>query len=69
MLQTAQPEITFTFDADAKQAVASRRRMLDMAAADRLVISGAHIPFPGFGKVSKEGNGYRFATAEWSYTL
>lgn len=69
VLQTAQPEITFTFDADAKQAVASRRRMLDMAAADRLVISGAHIPFPGFGKVSKEGNGYRFATAEWSYTL
>jgi hypothetical protein len=33
------------------------------------VISGAHIPFPGFGKVGKEGNGYRFATAEWSYTL
>jgi glyoxylase-like metal-dependent hydrolase (beta-lactamase superfamily II) len=69
VLQTAQPEITFTFDADAKQAVASRRRVLDMAAADRLVISGAHIPFPGFGKVGKEGNGYRFATAEWSYTL
>lgn len=69
VLQTVQPEITFTFDADAKQAVASRRRVLDMAAADKLVISGAHIPFPGFGKVSKDGNGYRFATAEWSYTL
>lgn len=69
VLQTAQPEITFTFDADAKQAVASRRRVLDMAAADKLVISGAHIPFPGFVRIDKEGNGYRFATAEWSYTL
>lgn len=69
VLQTARPEITFTFDADTQQAVASRRRVLDMAAADRLVFSGAHIPFPGFGRVSKDGNGYRFATAEWSYTL
>lgn len=69
VLQTAQPEITFVFDADAKQAVASRRRVLDMAAADKLVISGAHMPFPGFGRINKEGNGYRFATAEWSYTL
>lgn len=69
VLQTAQPEITFVFDADAKQAVASRRRVLDMAAADRLLISGAHMPFPGFGKVSKEGSGYRFTAAEWSYVL
>jgi glyoxylase-like metal-dependent hydrolase (beta-lactamase superfamily II) len=69
VLQTAQPEITFVFDADGKQAAASRRRVLDMAAADRLVISGAHIPFPGFGRIDKDGNGYRFSTAEWSYTL
>lgn len=66
-LQTAQPEIAFVFDTDGRQAAASRRRVLDMAAADRLVVSGAHIPFPGFGRVTKEGNGYRFAPAEWSY--
>ena len=69
VLQTAQPEITFVFDTDGKQAAASRRRVLDMAAADKLVISGAHMPFPGFSRISKDGNGYRAATAEWSYTL
>jgi glyoxylase-like metal-dependent hydrolase (beta-lactamase superfamily II) len=69
VLQTAQPEITFVFDTDGKQAAASRRRVLDMAAADKLVFTGAHMPFPGFSRISKEGNGYRFATAEWSYTL
>jgi glyoxylase-like metal-dependent hydrolase (beta-lactamase superfamily II) len=68
-LQTARPEIAFVFDTDGKQAAASRRRVLDMAAADRLVVSGAHIPFPGFGRVAKEGDGYRFAPAEWSYAL
>lgn len=68
-LQTARPEIAFVFDTDGKQAAASRRRVLDMAAADRLVVSGAHIPFPGFGRVAKEGEAYRFAPAEWSYTL
>ena len=69
VLQTAQPDITFAFDIDGKQAAASRRRVLDMAAADKLLISGAHIPFPGFGTVVKEGNGFRFRPAEWSYAL
>lgn len=68
-LQTAQPEITFVFDVDGKQAAASRRRVLDMAAADKLVLSGAHLPFPGFGRVAKDGSAYRFSPAEWSYTL
>lgn len=68
-IQTARPDITFVFDADGKQAAASRRRVLDMAAADKLVISGAHIAFPGFGRIGKEGDGYRFTAAEWSYAL
>ena len=40
-----------------------------MAAADQLLLSGAHMPFPGFGKVLKAGTAFRFVPAEWSYTL
>jgi glyoxylase-like metal-dependent hydrolase (beta-lactamase superfamily II) len=69
VIQTARPEIAFVFDADGAQAAASRRRVLDMAAADQLLISGAHMPFPGFGKVLKAGTAFRFVPAEWSYTL
>jgi len=69
VIQTAQPEVTFVFDADGKQAAASRRRVLDMAAADGLLISGAHMPFPGFGKVLKDGSAFRFVPADWSYAL
>jgi glyoxylase-like metal-dependent hydrolase (beta-lactamase superfamily II) len=60
LIQTAQPEATVVFDVDGKQAAASRRRMLDLAAADGLLISGAHMPFPGFGWVKKNGNAFRF---------
>lgn len=69
VIQTAQPDVTFVFDADGKQAAASRRRVLDMAAADGLLISGAHLPFPGFGKVLKDGAAFRFVPADWSYAL
>lgn len=69
VIQTARPEVAFVFDADGAQAAASRRRVLDMAAADQLLISGAHMPFPGFGKVLKDGAAFRFVPAEWSYTL
>lgn len=69
VIQTAQPEVAFVFDADGRQAAASRRRLLDMAAADGLLFSGAHMPFPGFGKVLKDGNAFRFVPAEWRYAL
>lgn len=68
-IQTARPEITFVFDADGAQAAASRRRVLDMIAADGIAFSGAHMPFPGFGTVKKSGNSFRFVPAEWGYTL
>jgi glyoxylase-like metal-dependent hydrolase (beta-lactamase superfamily II) len=68
-IQTARPDVTFVFDADPAEAVASRRRVLDMAAADNVVFTGAHMPFPGFGRVKADGRGFRFLPAEWSYTL
>lgn len=69
VIQTAQPDIAFVFDLDGKQAAASRRRVLDMVASDGLLITGAHIAFPGFGKVMKEGAGFKFVPADWSYVL
>lgn len=68
-IQTARPDVVFAFDVDGKQAAASRKRVLDMAAADGLLITGAHIAFPGFGKVLKEGAAFKFVPAEWSYAL
>jgi glyoxylase-like metal-dependent hydrolase (beta-lactamase superfamily II) len=50
-LSFAHPDWSFAFDADPAQAVATRKKLLDRAAADRLRIFGAHLPFPALGHV------------------
>jgi glyoxylase-like metal-dependent hydrolase (beta-lactamase superfamily II) len=58
-LQFAIPEECPTFDLDKAAAIASRRRILDLAAGEHIQIAGMHIPFPGTGLVEKVGGGYR----------
>ena len=40
---------------DGEQAAKRRRQILDMAATDKLRILCYHIPFPGLGRVEREG--------------
>ena len=40
------------------QAAASRRRLFDMAATDRTLVAGTHLPFPGIGHVVRSGDAY-----------
>lgn len=56
-------------DMDKAMAVASRKRLLDMAAAERMPIAGYHYPFPAVGYIAKEGNGYAFTPAAWQPVL
>lgn len=51
----AYPDWEVRFDADKTAAAASRRKILGMAAADRLPIVGYHMPFPGIGYVTPDG--------------
>lgn len=53
------------FDVDRDAATASRRRAMDMAAADRLRVAGMHLPFPGIGHVARGGEGYAFVPSSW----
>lgn len=63
----ARPDWVNGFDMDADQTVASRKRLLDMAAADRMAVLGYHFPFPGVGHVMREGDSYRFVPALWQF--
>jgi glyoxylase-like metal-dependent hydrolase (beta-lactamase superfamily II) len=47
------------FDMDPPLAVATRRALLDRAAADRLEVVGYHFPFPATGRIERVGSGYR----------
>jgi hypothetical protein len=48
-------------------AIATRKKVMDMAATDRLMIAGTHIAFPGVGHVAKASNGgYAFVPVPWN---
>jgi glyoxylase-like metal-dependent hydrolase (beta-lactamase superfamily II) len=54
------------FDMDGAAAEATRRRMLDMAIADKLQVAFYHAPFPATGHIVKDGAGYRMLPLAWS---
>jgi len=60
------PDFHLVFDFDPVLAEASRRRIFDRVATDRIRITGYHFPFPANGYLAKEGSGYRFVAADWS---
>jgi glyoxylase-like metal-dependent hydrolase (beta-lactamase superfamily II) len=47
------------FDQDGAKAAATRRRVYDMLAADKLAVQAYHFPFPALARVEKVGQGYR----------
>jgi glyoxylase-like metal-dependent hydrolase (beta-lactamase superfamily II) len=53
------------FDQDGAMAVATRRRMLDRAAADRMLVEAYHFPFPASGHIARSGRGYELVPATW----
>lgn len=65
----AYPDWEVRFDADKAAAAASRRKLLDMAAADRLPIIGYHLPFPALGYVETRGNGFHYVPASYQLQL
>jgi glyoxylase-like metal-dependent hydrolase (beta-lactamase superfamily II) len=57
-LQLSHPGWSTPWDHDTARAIASRRRLLDWAAGERLLVHAYHLPFPGLGRVSREHGGY-----------
>lgn len=62
-IQISHPEVALTYDLDKDQAMVSRRRILDMAAAERFAIGGAHVMAAGFGHVVRNGATFAFEPA------
>ena len=54
------PEWQGAYDQDGPLAVESRRKLLDRVIAEKMMICGAHFPFPGAGSFVKDGSGYAF---------
>lgn len=63
------PEWQAVFDMDGAMATDTRKKLLDMAAAEKAQVHMYHAPFPATGFIEKAGNGYRFEQAIWSSAL
>lgn len=63
------PEWHVRFDMDKDGAIATRKRILDMLAADRFAVTGYHMPFPAVGYIEKSGDGYRWVQASYQLHL
>jgi glyoxylase-like metal-dependent hydrolase (beta-lactamase superfamily II) len=68
-VQTARPEVCMEFDTDPYAAAAMRRRVFDMVATDRLLVTGMHMHFPGFSHLVPRGSGYHLIPAAWEQEL
>ncbi len=58
------PEWQGAYDQDGPMAVIARHKIVDRVIADRMMICGAHFPFPGLGTFVKDGGAYAFTPAE-----
>ncbi len=56
----AYPDWEVRFDMDKETAAASRRRVLDMLATDRIPATGYHLPFPSIGYIDRHEDGFRW---------
>ena len=57
------PDWQGSYDQDGPMAIATRRKIVDRVIADKMMICGAHFPFPGLGIFAKDGNAYAFTPA------
>ncbi|XSC44216.1 MBL fold metallo-hydrolase [Bradyrhizobium sp. RDT10] len=60
VLLLEKPRMEFAYDTDPKQAAASRVKMLDMLAAQKIPVMSYHFAWPGYGHVARNGDGFRY---------
>lgn len=59
------PDWSAVFDMDADRARATRRRLLDLAASERMQVAFYHAPFPATGHIARDGDGYAMVPVMW----
>jgi glyoxylase-like metal-dependent hydrolase (beta-lactamase superfamily II) len=69
ILSLQRPDWQANVDDDKEKAVSTRRRLLAMAADERLPVAGYHMPFPGLGYVERVQGAYRWIPVSYQLNL
>lgn len=64
-VQFRHPEVSLEFDTDPEAAIAARRAVFARATEEGWSIAGAHLPFPGLGRIRAETEGYAWVPVEF----
>lgn len=65
----AYPDWEVKFDRDKALAAQTRRKLLDMMAADQIPFIGYHMPFPAMGYVETRDTGFHYVPASYQMML
>jgi len=60
VLLVEKPRLEFAYDTNPKQSAESRVKMLDMLSSQKIPLMAYHFAWPGYGYVSKAGDGFRY---------
>ena len=65
-VQFDNPAVTISFDSNSRAAAVQRKRAYADAASNGYLVAGAHISFPGIGRVRANGRGYMWLPVNYS---
>jgi glyoxylase-like metal-dependent hydrolase (beta-lactamase superfamily II) len=69
-IQTRRPDVWMEPDVDGQAAIATRQRIMDQVATDRLLCAGMHMHFPGFLNLNRRTDGgYELVPELWQQAL
>ncbi|BCH01619.1 MBL fold metallo-hydrolase [Mesorhizobium loti] len=63
------PEWHADFDDDKERAIETRKRLLKMAADQRLLVAGHHMPFPGLGYIEAVNGSFRWLPVSYQLNV
>lgn len=69
VLSLQRPDWEVRFDMDKAQAAATRKKVFDMVATEKIAFLGYHMPFPAVGFVEKQETGYRFVPKSYQFEI
>ncbi len=69
VVSVQRPDWHVRFDMDKEKAAATRRRVFDMLAAERIPVTGYHMPFPNVGYIDRGGDGYRWVRVSYQFDV
>ncbi len=69
VMSVQRPDWHVKFDMDKEKAVAARKSLLGMIAADKVPFTGYHMPFPAVGFLETKDTGFRYVAASYQMNL